>query len=89
MPLKMQYPIKLHQDTKCPSDGLPISEIGPCVYACHGGHILEPTILVTMTPRPKQQPVKIEDSKKIPAVDTVGDGWVENDGHKQKKEVKQ
>ena len=61
--IKMQYPVALAPDTKCPSCGQQIVAIGPQIYSCHTGHVLEPYILITMTPRAKQPPVKLADDE--------------------------
>jgi|SRR5580693_1071260 hypothetical protein len=59
MPLKMQYPVQLHKDTKCPACGNSIIELHPFLYSCQGGHVLEGIVLVTMRQKPKQEPVKV------------------------------
>jgi hypothetical protein len=58
MAVKIQYPLLLHGETKCPNCNQPIVAIAPGVYTCHGGHILEPYVLVTLKAKPPQQPVK-------------------------------
>lgn len=60
MPLKMQYPVKLHQDTKCPQCNTSINEMGGNIYVCQAGHIIEGILLVTLRPKSPQQPVKVE-----------------------------
>lgn len=57
MPLKMQYPLRLHKDTKCPACNTQITSIDSNVYVCQGqGHIMEGILLVTLKPKPQQQP---------------------------------
>ena len=55
MPLKMQYPLRLHKDTKCPACNTQITSIDSNVYVCQGqGHIMEGILLVTLKPKPQQ-----------------------------------
>ena len=58
--IKIQYPVQLHQDTKCPSCNTGIKEIGTLVYVCDTGHVLEALVLVTMRPKKKQEPVQVK-----------------------------
>lgn len=54
MPLKMQYPLRLHKDTKCPACNTQITSIDSNVYVCQGqGHIMEGILLVTLKPKQK------------------------------------
>lgn len=55
MPIKMQYPVQLHPDTKCPSCNTAIKQIGNLLYVCDTGHVLEAIVLVTMRPKQKQE----------------------------------
>lgn len=59
MPIKIQYPVQLNPETKCPSCNQPISTIGPNLYACHTGHVLEALVLVTMRPKTNKPPVEV------------------------------
>jgi len=69
MPLKMMYPVQLHPDTKCPNCNTELAIIAPGVYACRTGHVVEPVIFCTVRPKPKQTPVKLEQT-----LDTVETG---------------
>jgi hypothetical protein len=59
MPVKMQYPVELAKGTKCPSCNTEIVEIGPRLYSCQTGHILEAVVLVTLRGKRRENPVAV------------------------------
>lgn len=56
MAIKIQYPVRLHEDTKCPSCQQNIISMGQNMYVCTTGHVIEGVVLVTMRPKQKEQP---------------------------------
>lgn len=71
MPMKMQYPVQLHPDTKCPMCNTAINSLGGNVYVCTAGHVIEGILLVTMTPKKPQEPVKVVDKVQDVADDKI------------------
>jgi|HubBroStandDraft_2_1064218.scaffolds.fasta_scaffold367570_3 hypothetical protein len=71
MAIKIQYPVQLHADTKCPSCQQPIISMGQNMYVCQTGHVIEGLVLVTMRPRSKQEPAKasVDQEPLTPAYD--------------------
>lgn len=59
MPFKVQYPVQLHKDTKCPMCNTGINSVGGNVYVCTTGHFIEGILLITLKPKTKQPPVSV------------------------------
>lgn len=55
MAIKIQYPVRLGVETKCPNCGQPLNHMGANVYVCRSGHVVEGILLVTMKPKPQQE----------------------------------
>lgn len=54
MAIKIQYPVRLGAETKCPNCGQALNHMGANVYVCRSGHMIEGILLVTMKPKPQQ-----------------------------------
>ena len=69
MPLKIQYPVQLHADTKCPSCGNGINSLGGNVYVCSAGHVIEGILLVTQKVKGQQKPIQV--SSETPSEEVI------------------